>query len=119
MLVRSSADLPKMGNAPVNILVCDEGNTPFLQLAYSRQMMERYLKSLPEVLPVPTLFLAAGATKIAGLHDDTQGRAELLDRVHTHTSDADFTMLTNALSGGTMRDATTGTIGSADTRPDR
>lgn len=29
MLVQGSADLPKIGNAPVNILVFDEVNTPF------------------------------------------------------------------------------------------
>ncbi len=101
MLVQSSADLPKIGAAPVNILVFDEVNTPFVQLAYARQMMERYLKRMPEVLPVPTLFLAAGAKKIAVLHDYTQSRADLLESIRTHTSDADFTMLTNTLNGGT------------------
>lgn len=100
MLVQSSADLPKIGNAPVNILVFDEVNTPFLQLAYARQMMERYLKRMPEVLPVPTMFLAAGAKKLAVLHDYTQSRADLLESIRTHTTDADFTMLTNTLNGG-------------------
>ena len=100
MLVESSADLPKIGNAPVNILVFDEVNTPFLQLAYARQMMERYLKRMPEVLPVPTLFLAAGAKKIAVLHDYTQSRGDLLASIRTHTTDTDFTMLTNTLNGG-------------------
>jgi VWFA-related protein len=100
MLVDSSADLPKIGDAPVNILVFDEVNTPFMQLAYSRQMMERYLKRMPEVLPVPTLFVAAGAKKIAVLHDYTQSRAELLQSIRTHTTDTDFTMLTNTLNGG-------------------
>jgi VWFA-related protein len=100
MVVESSADLPKIGNAPVNILVFDEVNTPFLQLAYARQMMERYLKRMPEVLPVPTLFLAAGAKKMAVLHDYTQSRADLLQSIRTHTTDADFTMLTNTLNGG-------------------
>ena len=100
MLVQSSADLPKIGNAPVNILVFDEVNTPFLQLAYARQMMERYLKRMPEVLPVPTLFVAAGSKKIQVLHDYTQSRADLLQSIHTHTTDADFTMLTNTLNGG-------------------
>jgi VWFA-related protein len=100
LLVQSSADLPKIGNAPVNILVFDEVNTPFLQLGYARQMMERYLKHMPEVLPVPTLFLAAGAKKIAVLHDYTQNRADLLASIRTHTTDADFTMLTNTLNGG-------------------
>jgi VWFA-related protein len=100
MVVESSADLPKIGNAPVNILVFDEVNTPFLQLAYARQMMERYLKRMPEVLPVPTLFLAAGAKKMAVLHDYTQSRADLLQSIRAHTTDADFTMLTNTLNGG-------------------
>src|SRR5260370_21232562 len=50
MLVESSADLPKIGNAPVNVLGFDEANTPFLQLAYARQMVGRYLKRMPEVL---------------------------------------------------------------------
>jgi VWFA-related protein len=100
MVVQNSADLPKIGNAPVNILVFDEVNTPFMQLAYSRQMMERYLKRMPEVLPVPTLFLAAGSKKIAVLHDYTQSRADLLESIRTHTADADFTMLTNTLNGG-------------------
>ena len=100
MVVQSSADLPKIGNAPVNILVFDEVNTPFMQLAYARQMMERYLKRMPEVLPVPTLFVAAGAKKMAVLHDYTQSRADLLASIHTHTTDADFTMLTNTLNGG-------------------
>jgi VWFA-related protein len=100
MLVQSSADLPKIGNAPVNILVFDEVNTPFMQLAYSRQMMERYLKRMPDVLPVPTLFLAAGSKKIQVLHDYTQSRMDLLESIRTHTTDTDFTMLTNTLNGG-------------------
>jgi VWFA-related protein len=100
MVVGSSADLPKIGNAPVNVLVFDEVNTPFMQLAYARQMMERYLKRMPEVLPVPTLFLAAGSKKMAVLHDYTQSRADLLESIRTHTTDTDFTMLTNTLNGG-------------------
>jgi VWFA-related protein len=100
MLVGSSADLPRIGNAPVNVLIFDEVNTPFLQLAYARQMMERYLKRMPEVLPVPTLFLAAGAKKIAVLHDYTQSRADLLESIRKHTTDTDFTMLMNTLNGG-------------------
>src|SRR5260370_34894941 len=100
LLVESSADLPKIGNAPVNVLVFDEVNTPFLQLAYARQRMERYLKRMPEVLPVPTLFLAAGEKKIAVLHDYTQSRADLQASIRAHTTDTDFTMLTNTLNGG-------------------
>src|SRR5665213_883696 len=100
ILVNSSADLPKIGNAPVNVLVIDELNTPFMQIAYAQQMMTKYLKSLPEVLPVPTLFIAAGASRIQVLHDYTQSRADLLASVQTHVTDADFTTLSNTLNGG-------------------
>src|SRR5260370_32642994 len=97
MLVESSADLPKIGNAPVNILVFDEVNTPFLQLAYARQMMERYLKRMPEVLPVPTLFLAAAAKDIAVPPNLTQAGADILNRMPTQTSNAEFTLLNKTL----------------------
>ena len=100
-VVHSAADVPKIGTAPVNILVFDELDTPFHQLAYARQMMERYLKALPEVLPVPTLFVAAGATTMAMLHDYTQSRADLLESVRTHTADLDFTQVMASLNGGT------------------
>jgi VWFA-related protein len=99
-LVNSAVDLPKIGQAPVDVLVFDELNTPFLHLAYARQMMEKYLQAQPDVLPVPTLFVAAGATKIAVLHDYTQSRAELLESIHKHTSDLDFTQVMRSLNGG-------------------
>lgn len=100
MTVKSAADLGKIGNAPVNILVLDEVNTPIMHLAYARQMMEKYLNGLPEILPVPTLFIAVGDKRIAVLHDYTQSRAELLDSVKHHTTDTDFTNLVNSLNGG-------------------
>jgi VWFA-related protein len=52
------------------------------------------------VLPVPTLFVAAGATRIAVLHDYTQSRAELLESVQKHTADLDFTQVMASLNGG-------------------
>jgi len=55
---------------------------------------------MPEVLPVPTLFLAAGSKNLAVLHDYTQSRADLLESIRKHTTDTDFTMLTNTLNGG-------------------
>lgn len=84
MLVESSEDLPKIGKAPVNILVFDEVNTPFLQLAYVRQMMERYLKRMPDVLAVPTLFIAASAKKIAvaRLYPESCGSAGEYSNAH-------------------------------------
>jgi VWFA-related protein len=99
-LVHSAADLPKIGQAPVNVLVFDEVDTPFHQLAYARQMMEKYLKAQPAVLPVPTLFVAAGYSRMVVLHDYTQSRADLLESVQKHTADLDFTQVVNTLNGG-------------------
>lgn len=80
-IVHGTADLAKIGNAPVNILVFDELNTQWEGTTYAREEMERYLKSQPEVLPVPTLLLAAGDSRFKVLHDYTQSRAELLDAI--------------------------------------
>lgn len=99
-LVHSAADLPKIGRAPVDILVLDEVDTPFHQLAYARQSLEKYLKAQPEVLPVPTLFVAAGYSRMVVLHDYTQSRADLLASVEKHTADLDFTQIVNTLNGG-------------------
>ena len=101
-VVKSVADLSKIGTAPVNVLVFDELNTPFHDLAFARQQMEKYLMSQPNVLPVPTLFVAAGNTKMAVLHDYTQSRAELLDSVKKHTADFDFTAMIAQLNGGKL-----------------
>jgi VWFA-related protein len=99
-VVHSAADLPKIGQAPVNVLVFDEVDTSFHQLAYAREMMEKYLKAQPAVLPVPTLFIAAGYSRVVVLHDYTQSRAELLASVQKHTADLDFTQIVNTLNGG-------------------
>ncbi|HEX5282810.1 MAG TPA: VWA domain-containing protein [Bryocella sp.] len=99
-LVHSVMDLPKIGQAPVDILVLDEVDTPFHQLAYARQMLQKYLKAQPGVLPIPTLFVAAGYTRVMVLHDYTQSRADLLESVQKHTADLDFTQIVNTLNGG-------------------
>lgn len=80
-IVHSSADLGKIGNAPVNILVFDELNTKWEATAYARDRMQKYLKQQPEVLPAPTLLVAAGNSRFQVLHDYTQSREELLEAV--------------------------------------
>jgi VWFA-related protein len=102
LVVQSAADLPKIGQAPVNVLVFDELNTPFHDLSFARSQMLKYLNSLPEVLPVPTLFVAAGNTKMAVLHDYTQKRSDLIESVKKHTADIDFTAMMAQLNGGKL-----------------
>jgi len=84
MIVHGTADLAKIGNAPVNILVFDELNTKWDETAYARLQMEKFLKTQPEVLTVPTLLVAAGDSRFVVLHDYTQSRAELLESIRTY-----------------------------------
>jgi VWFA-related protein len=94
MVVRSSRDLESIGNAPVNILVLDERNTPFQDVAYARQMVEKYLKAQPEVLGSPTMFVSTSAQhRFTVVHDYTQSRAELLDALKKHGNEGDITSL--------------------------
>jgi VWFA-related protein len=83
-LVKSSADLRRIGQAPVALLVLDELNTKFEDMAYGRQEMERYLQSQPAVLPQPTLLVAAGDRKFVVLHDYTQSRDDLEAALRAH-----------------------------------
>lgn len=93
MLVRSTADLPKIGSAPVNVLVIDELNTPFPQIAHAQQSLRRFLERQPDVLTVPTLFVASGNSRVTVLHDFTQSRDDLIASVKQHVTDADFSTL--------------------------
>jgi VWFA-related protein len=101
-IVHNTADLAKIGNAPVNVIVIDELNTAFSDTARAQQAIGKFLEKQPEVLPVPTLFLAAGASRVAVLHDFTQSRADLLESMKKHVTDIDFRALANQLNGGTM-----------------
>jgi len=101
--VNSTADLEKMGNIPVNVLVIDELNTPFADTARARDALRHFLESQPAKLPVPTLFLGVGNSRVAVLHDFTQNRDELLASMKSHKTDVDLIALTNQLNGGTMR----------------
>lgn len=100
MLVNSTADLAKIGSAPVNVLVVDELNTAFGDSARAQQAVKKFLEAQPEILPVPTLFLAVGARKVSVLHDFTQSRAELLASMKGHITDIDARALNNELAGG-------------------
>jgi VWFA-related protein len=91
-IVHSTADLAKIGVAPVTILVMDELNTSFEDMAYARGRLEKYLTAQPEVLTQPTTLLAATNTKFELIHDFTQDRAALLDALHKHFPDFPWKM---------------------------
>ncbi len=79
--VRSSADLQRIGDAPVTVLVLDALNMKFEEMAFARQAMVKFLAAQPERLAQPMVLMMATDTRFRLLHDYTQNRAELIDAV--------------------------------------
>lgn len=98
-IVNSAADLKKIGDAPVTILVLDELNSRFQDRSYAEQMMEKYLKSQPAVLKQPTVLMVAMNTTFQQLHDYTQNRDELLQTLHNHKPEYPWRMENSGKAG--------------------
>jgi VWFA-related protein len=125
LVVNSSADLGKIGNAPVTILVLDELNTQFADMAYARGAMEKWLGEQPAKLSQPSALMVASDEKFAVIHDYTQNRDELLAALKKHFPSYPFRMSKGgsigpdagtrmAMSLGTLvqiAQASTGTLG--------
>jgi VWFA-related protein len=84
VVVNGTADLQKIGDAPVTILVLDELNTRFEDMTYSRNAMVKYLEAQPKALTQPTVLLLASNTRFVQLHDYTQDRDALIDQIRHH-----------------------------------
>jgi len=97
-LVHSSADLGKIGESPVNILVLDELNTRFEDNAYSRYSLVKFLKAQPDVMP-PTTLLVANDKRFAVLHDYTQDRSLLIAALKKSEVQYPWRMARNGNSG--------------------
>lgn len=102
--VQSSADLPRIGNSPVTILVLDETNTPFEDAVYARTSMESWLKQQPARLSQPTVLLSVSDRRFAVLKDYTQDRDALLATLKNHVPVYPYLM---AKGGSASADAST------------
>lgn len=83
-IVRSSADLDRIGKAPVTVLVLDELNMGFGDEVYARDQVIRWLRVQPPVLSLPTLLLAVTYKDLHSLADFTQDRDSLLNTLVHH-----------------------------------
>jgi VWFA-related protein len=99
VVVSSAADLPKIGNAPVTILVLDELNTAFADMSFARQSLEKYLLAQPEVLNQPTALLVASNTRFQLLQDYTQKRADVLAALKAHFPEYPWKMANGGKGG--------------------
>jgi VWFA-related protein len=65
------------GSAPVTILLLDEQDTEFLDLAYGREMLKKYLRAQGATLAQPTALLVLTEKGIQVLHDYTREALQL------------------------------------------
>ena len=98
-LVQSSADLPKIGDAPVTLLVLDELNTRFEDMAFARDSLEKYLLSQPEILKQPTTLLVASNSRFSSIQDYTQDRSALLTALKNHFPEYPWRMMHSGKQG--------------------
>jgi VWFA-related protein len=102
VLVNSTADLGKIGQAPVTLIVIDELDMTFAARAYARTRLIEWLKCQPEALAQPTALLAINDKDLHLLRDYTQDREELLDVMNKHTGDVVWRMDPNSTSASTQ-----------------
>jgi VWFA-related protein len=98
-IVNSAADLRKIGDAPVTILVLDELNSRFEDMSFSRNAMIKYLQSQPPVLKEPTVLMIAMNTTFQQVHDYTQDRDALIQVVKKHMPEYPWRMMNSGKGG--------------------
>jgi len=83
--IHSTAELDKLApKAPVNIILLDEFNTRFEDMAFARYSLKQYWKKQSDKLAMPTMLIAVSLQKFEVLKDYTQNKQELLDALDHH-----------------------------------
>jgi VWFA-related protein len=83
--IDSTQDLDRLApRAPVNIILLDEFNTRFEDMAFARYSLKQWLKRQPDKLDTPTMLLAVSLQKFEVLRDYTQNKQEILTALDHH-----------------------------------
>ncbi len=83
--IDSTADLDRLApRAPVNIILLDEFNTLFEDMAFARYSLQKFLKAQPDKLDTPTMLVSVSLEKFEVLHDYTQNKGEILQALDHH-----------------------------------
>ncbi|HEY0307070.1 MAG TPA: VWA domain-containing protein [Acidobacteriaceae bacterium] len=93
--VTSTADLSKTGEAPVTLLVLDELNTPWSEMAAVRQALEKYLAAQPPIMAQPMELLFVGSNKFAVIQQFTQDRSSMQSALKKHFPASPFQLMLN------------------------
>lgn len=83
--VESTQDLDRLApEAPVSIVLLDEFNTHFEDMAFARYSLKKWLERQPGKLEEPTMLIAVSLGKFEVLRDYTQDRQKILDALDHH-----------------------------------
>ena len=85
LTINSTADLDRLApRAPVNIILLDEFNTRFEDMAFARYSLKKFLERQPDKLGTPTMLVAVNLQKFSVLHDYTQDKQAVIDALDHH-----------------------------------
>ena len=83
--INSTAELDKLApRAPVNIILLDEFNTRFEDMAFARYSLKKYLERQPGKLETPTMLIAVSLQNFTVLRDYTQDKEQILSALDHH-----------------------------------
>lgn len=87
LTIDSTAELDRLApRAPVNIILLDEFNTLFEDMAFARYSLKKWLNGQPAKLDTPTMLIAVSLQKFEVLHDYTQNKDAILSALDHHFS---------------------------------
>ena len=83
--INSTAELDRLApQAPVNIILLDEFNTRFEDMAFARYSLKKFLEKQPDKLTTPTMLIAVDLQKFTVLHDYTQDKQAVIAALDHH-----------------------------------
>jgi VWFA-related protein len=83
--IESTVDLDRYApQAPVNIVLLDEFNTRFEDMAFARYSLKKWLERQPGKLEAPTMLIAVSLGNFQVLRDYTQNKEEILNALDHH-----------------------------------
>jgi len=97
--IESTADLAKVPDTPVSILVLDELNTGFGDMSFARDSLTNYLNHQPAVLTQPTTLLVVNNSKFQVLQDYTLDREKLLGVLKKHFPEYPWRLMRSGKGG--------------------
>jgi VWFA-related protein len=85
LAIDSTADLDRLApRAPVDIILLDEFNTRFEDMAFARYSLKKYLEKQPGKLVTPTMLIAVDLQHFSVLQDYTQDKDKILSGLDHH-----------------------------------